>query len=165
MSDSNNNFEDLKRLLKLKQHEVPPPGYFNRFSGDVVSRIRAGDAGGRAGVLDGIQTGSPFLASIFRLLEARPSIIGGFATSLCLVLLVGVVLADRPENASAGPDFASTSGISDAAPALASTVPLATADNSGISISTNPVSSLQPVASMFGSQNPLFQNASFNSGQ
>ncbi len=32
MNESEHNFQDLKRLLKLKRHEVPPPGYFNNFS-------------------------------------------------------------------------------------------------------------------------------------
>jgi hypothetical protein len=47
-------------------------------------------------------------------------------------------------------------------PTLASAVPLIPADNSGITVSTNPVVSLQPTASLFGSQqNPLFQSAAF----
>jgi hypothetical protein len=37
----------------------------------------------------------------------------------------------------------------------------AVADESGIAVSTNPVISLQPTASLFGQQNPLFQPASF----
>ncbi len=47
MNENEQNFDELKRLLKLKRHEVPPPGYFNNFSGEVISRIRAGEAGGR----------------------------------------------------------------------------------------------------------------------
>ncbi len=46
MNENNKNFDELKRLLKLKRHEIPPPGYFNNFSGEVISRIRAGETGG-----------------------------------------------------------------------------------------------------------------------
>jgi hypothetical protein len=40
---------------------------------------------------------------------------------------------------------------------------LASADQSGIAINTNPVVSLQPGTSVFGQQNPLFQSVSFRS--
>jgi hypothetical protein len=56
--------------------------------------------------------------------------------------------------------------VPQAAPVLASAVAepvaLAPSENSGIALSTNPIASLQPVASLFGSsQNPLFQSVAF----
>ena len=39
MNKNEDNFETLKQLLKLKQHEVPPPGYFNNFSDQILSLI------------------------------------------------------------------------------------------------------------------------------
>jgi len=86
-------------------------------------------------------------------------VIGGFATSLCLLLLIGVVMAERPDSAPPG-DLVSSATAPESAVALAAVMPAA--ENSGIAISTNPVISLQPVATLFGQQqNPLFQAASF----
>ncbi len=162
MNESNKNLDELKKLLKFKRHEIPPPGYFNNFSGEVVARIRAGEAG-EAG-------GSPSLAeqlhdatwleSLMRVFQAKPGVIGGGAMSLCLLLLIGVVLADRPDQAPAG-ILASSEAAPEPAPALAAVVP-ASDDTSGIAVSPNPVISLQPVTTLFSQQqNPLFQAASF----
>jgi hypothetical protein len=165
MSDKNNNFQDLKRLLKLKQHEIPPPGYFNHFSGDIIARIRTGETGGGGSFLEQIQSDSPFASAFLQLFASRPGIVGAFATSLCLLLLVGVLFADRSDTGMATSEpglFAqSDSSGNEASPTLVASADTLAPPDSGITISTNPVSSLQPVNSLFGApQNPLFQQVS-----
>ena len=166
MSESNNNnFRELKQLLKLKQHEVPPPGYFNHFSGDVIARIRTGETEEAEGFLARLGSGS-FMGGLLHIFQAKPGVIGGFATSLCLLLLISVVMAERPDGSS------STGGLgglqSPQSGDFVSTSLLPAGAASGISISTNPIVSLQPAATLFSSSqpNPLFQPASFvTSGQ
>jgi len=95
MNEQNQNFETLKQLLKLKRHEVPPPGYFNNFSDQVISRIRAGEAGGAATFMDRLEMDAPWVVSFLRIFETRPGVVGAFATSLCLVLLLVVVFTEN----------------------------------------------------------------------
>lgn len=163
MKESGQNFDDLKKLLKLKRHELPPPGFFSHFSDEIVSRIRAGEARGGGAMVDRLNDSAPWLVNFLRFFEAKPGVVGAFATSLCLLLVFGVVLAERSESgsqnlltAAAGDQTAPTA----AAPAsLASQ--FASASEGGIALSTN--GSLQPVASMFGQPGTasLFQPASF----
>src|SRR4051812_28878444 len=37
------NFDKLRTLLTLKNHEQPPPGYFNRLPGKILARIEASE--------------------------------------------------------------------------------------------------------------------------
>ncbi|HEY2328479.1 MAG TPA: hypothetical protein VGI63_01555 [Verrucomicrobiae bacterium] len=169
MNEKEQNFDQLKRLLKLKQHEVPPPGYFNNFSGNVISRIRAGESGGRQGFAERLETEAPWLLNFIRVFETRPGMIGGFATSLCLLLILGVVFAEYSDRDSkkmlelaAEPAAQPGNAMASLTPAVASPL-LASSDSVGIVASTNPVTSLQPVTTLFGQSAPasLFQTASF----
>jgi len=166
MNESGQNFDELKKLLKLKRHEIPPPGFFNHFSDEIVSRIRAGEGSGST-FLERLHDQAPWLVNFLRVFEARPGVIGGFATGLCLLLLFGVVLAEHSETGSpmlvpavagngAGP-VASTVATAPASAEFASALP----SDGGIAISTN--ASLQPVASVFSQpgDSSLFQPASF----
>ena len=169
MKESGQNFDELKKLLKLKRHELPPPGFFNHFSDEVVSRIRAGEARGGGALADRLHDSAPWLVNFLRLFEAKPGVIGAFACSLCLLLLFGVMLAERSES---GPANLLTTAADQSVTMVAATAPAASlgsqftsvagATEGGIAISTN--GSLQPVASLFGGQagaGSLFQPASF----
>jgi hypothetical protein len=168
--NKNDNFKDLKRLLKLKRHEIPPPGFFNQFSDEIISRIRAGESLHNATFAERLQDKAPWLINFIRLFEARPGLIGGVATGLCLLLVLGVVLAEQAD--SSPKTFLTVNSQPAESVSLASSAvsaPVSMADPlfaSGIAISSNPVTSLQPVASAFGQPNAgsLFQPANFAPG-
>jgi len=165
MNENENDFKELKHLLKLKRHEIPPPGFFNHFSDEVVARIRAGENRSSVSVVEQLNDHAPWLVRFLRVFEAKPGVVGGFATSLCLMLLFGVVLAERSES---GPQSLLTASSSQAGSVVASPVmassgtPEFASSEGGIAISTN--ASLQPIGSIFGSSAggaSLFQPASF----
>ncbi len=162
MNNSENNFESLRQLLALKRHEVPPPGYFHNFSGDVLARIRAGEASERSTAAERLSSEAPWLVRFLQIFEAKPAFAGAFASALCMLLLFGIIYAERPENVS---QPLLTSTYSGSAP-LASLAPSALSQASDPTMlalnNTNPVMSLQPVASLFGQQNPLLQSVSFS---
>ena len=162
MKESGQKFEELKKLLKLKRHELPPPGFFNHFSDEVVSRIRAGEARRSGAMIDRLNDSAPWVVNFLRFFEAKPGVVGAFATSLCLLLVFGVVLAQRSESGpqsllttTANPTVATPSSV---ASQFASAASLS---EGGIAISTN--ASLQPVAALFGqpTASALFQPAAF----
>jgi hypothetical protein len=155
MNENENDFGTLRQFLKLKRHESPPPGYFNNFSNEVIARIREGESGE-----SGYFSEAPWLLKFLQLFEFKPAFAGAFASALFLLLVFGFVFADRPESSpepllqpSAQPSnsFAAVTPIALAQPA----------ETTGIIATTNPASSLQPVASLFNSQNPFAQQVSF----
>jgi hypothetical protein len=84
-------FDALRKLLALKRHEQPPPGYFNQFSFKVVARIQAGESAADESWLD------RFLAR-FRVGTAMAGAIGVAA----VVVVVGAVLVRQQPVPSGG---------------------------------------------------------------
>jgi hypothetical protein len=163
MSENENDFEGLRRLLALKRHEIPPPGYFNRFSGEVMARIRAGetDAAGRS---EQLLAEGGWLRRLLRVFEFKPAFAGAFASGLFLLLVSGIIFAERPDSAPQ-PLLQAATQPDGGTPQLAVASPMAlpeTPVQAGIIASTNPVLSLQPVATLFGQQNPLVTPVDFS---
>ncbi len=149
MNENQPNFESLRRLLALKRHEVPPPGYFNTFSRQVITRIRAGETEASTSLSERLFARMPWLLTSLQALETKPVYAGGFASVICLLLVFGAVIAQRPESASQAflqPATPETAAFASATPAaLTQPVnPMLIADNS-----TNPVFNLQDSSSLF----------------
>jgi hypothetical protein len=166
MNENENNFESLRRLLALKRHETPPPGYFSYFSSQVLQRIRAGDTGTSAGWTEDLFGQAPWLGQLLHAFDVKPVFASAFAGTLCLLLFLGIIYAERPDltpqpmlQAANATVTATTASLA----AVSPTVLSQPADQQvGIVSSTSPVLSLQPVASPFEQQHPLAQPVSFS---
>jgi hypothetical protein len=95
VENQDQDFEALRRLLKLKRHEQPPPRYFHDFSGQVLSGIRAGTAGGRFESFEDIIAQSSWLRRIWAVVEGRPAISGLFAAAVCGLLVAGIFVSEN----------------------------------------------------------------------
>jgi hypothetical protein len=157
MNEKENNFDSLRRLLAQKRHELPPPGYFNSFSAQIIARIRAAEAQAP------LAAPTPWFLKFLQAFELKPAFAGAFASALSLLLVFGIIYTDRSDS-SPQPIF-QTSGQSLGSFAAISPGALAQpAFANDIITSNNAATSLQPVASLFGSQNDVFaQPVSFSS--
>jgi hypothetical protein len=95
MENESENFEQLKKLLALKKHEQPPPGYFNNFSGKVVSRLRA-ERSSQGDPLANFEKQAPWLVRLWQALETKPMFAGAFGAAVCGVVLFGIVMSEKP---------------------------------------------------------------------
>jgi hypothetical protein len=96
MENSPEDFEKLRKLLKIKRHEQPPPGYFSNFSGLVINRIE------HQGGSDGAWIEVPWLRKLFRMFETSPVIGGLFGSALCALVILGIMLANQVDKVPAG---------------------------------------------------------------
>jgi hypothetical protein len=153
MNTGNEDFDKLRKLLKLKRHEQPPPGYFSRFSGLVITRLE------REGESDGVLTDVPWLKKLIRLFESSPVAAGLFGSALCALAIYGVTIANKPQGAAVVA-LAPAGGVTDA-----NTVAFSTASHSDIASSTDPVFGSSALASPFvanGSLTPRLENVTFS---
>ncbi|HEX4264662.1 MAG TPA: hypothetical protein VH597_10010 [Verrucomicrobiae bacterium] len=111
MNPDSENFDSLRQLLALKRHEIPPPGYFDRFSRDVMARIKVGESGGAVGFeLSWFQR----LLSVF---DVKPMFAGAFGTAVCAFLISGVISSEQAPAVGS----AATSSVN---PSIAAAVPV-----------------------------------------
>jgi hypothetical protein len=153
MNENENNFESLRRLLAFKNRETPPPGYFNDFSRQVVARIRAGETS---------ESSVAWFSRLIQAFEFKPAFAGAFASALCLVLVFGIVYAERPD-AAPQPLLTSSTQVSSPLAMASPTDFIPPTGSSGLIASNNSVLNLGSVASLFNqpNQNQLAQQVSF----
>jgi hypothetical protein len=95
MNPEQQDFEQLRRLMKLKRYEQPPPRYFNDFSSKVIARIEAGE--GRPPFF--LMT---WMERIISVLGARPAYSGVFGAVACLGIIGGLVQIDSIASSGTG---------------------------------------------------------------
>jgi hypothetical protein len=86
MSSGPEDFEQLRKLLKIKRYEQPPPGYFSRFSDGVINRLEreahsrhdqtAAGALGWFGALRRVLAQNPISAGIFAVCGIMMVVVG-----------------------------------------------------------------------------------------
>ena len=130
MSPESENFDALRRLLALKRHEQPPPGFFDDFSRQVVVRIKTGDKGQEAGALGALFSEAPWLQRFLDSLAGNPIVAGAFGVAVCGLLVAGLAYSTSSPGGS-GPQQA----VQEVAPDPAASFQLA-GQSSGFS-STN----------------------------
>jgi len=96
MPHPEDNFDTLRRALKLKRHEQPPPGYFTGFSREVISRIRRDGLHTRISALEAVTWEAPWLERVLGWFQARPLYPSLAAMAACLVVIGGVIYSERP---------------------------------------------------------------------
>ncbi|MGV3774729.1 MAG: hypothetical protein ACO1QB_17650 [Verrucomicrobiales bacterium] len=82
MSSSPEDFKDLKRLLALKKHEQPPPGYFYYLPDTITRKIERTEARDLA-------EHSTWWEWLVQRFDARPVLAGAYAFAISGLLMMG----------------------------------------------------------------------------
>jgi hypothetical protein len=102
MNQDTENFEQLRRLLALKRHEQPPPGYYHNFSRQVIARIKAGERGEQGNLIERWFEQAPWIQRIWAAFEAKTAVAGAFGVAVCGLLVAGVLYSDKADVSTAG---------------------------------------------------------------
>ncbi len=140
MNPSPQQFDQLKKLLALKRHEQPPPGFFTHFSDKIIARIEA----------EGLVVRPSLWQRLFPDLDAKPVLACAYGLVITGLLVVGFGISEslEPEESSA-PTLGSPWLAQ--APARA---PVLSASSGGARPLTEPSSSISSVNPVFTSGAP-----------
>jgi hypothetical protein len=148
------NFDQLRRLLKLKRHESPPPRYYNDFSSQVILRLRTGLSGGRAELVEAAISESPWVRRFWQAIENRPAVSGLLTAGACALLVVGVLASDnaRPTLNFTAEGMAGIIELPETNQSESNSFDAARPGSAGVLFanSTNPAAQLPPGRSLFG---------------
>jgi hypothetical protein len=89
-------FESLKKLLALKRHEEPPPGYFDRLPGEVRARIAHAQA-----------SPEPWWRRWLATWDLSPALATSYAVVTVTLVVGGIWMAKQPV-AEGGPQIVTT---------------------------------------------------------
>lgn len=101
MEPPEENFEQLRKLLELKRHETPPPGYFEDFSSNLIARIQAEDA----------RPAPAWWRRFIPSLDTSPVMVGAYGVIVASLVIVGVQMAGNAgssDGMTSDPAFAGT---------------------------------------------------------
>jgi hypothetical protein len=100
MNSSPEDFQELRRLLALKRHEQPPPGYFHYLPDKVAMRIERED----------LSEHSTWWEWLVEKLDARPVLAGAYAFAISGLMLLGFKVSQdvRSETATGSGWLATT---------------------------------------------------------
>jgi len=154
MNPSPEEFDQLKKLLALKRHEQPPPGFFNHFSDKVIARIEA----------EGVIMPVSWRQRLFPDLDAKPVLACAYGLVITGLLVVGLgISASLDSEESVAPSLSSpwlaAHTPTPAAPVATST-PRPPTDQSSSSV--NPVFSSSAPRSLFDVNRLPIEPASYN---
>ena len=88
------DFERLRKMLSLMAYEMPPPRYFDTFSGKVIARIQAAAS----------EPATGWWGSMFSAIWARPWAGTAFALAFAALVVTGLGKASMLESALADVD-------------------------------------------------------------
>lgn len=137
------NFEALLKLLALKKLEQPPPGYFEQFSSEVMSRLRTGEQR-RTDWWQDLREEASWLQRLLGMLDSKPALAGAFGMLVCGVVMTGFYYSQKSEETAAAvtPAIAGKLKLPDSPNAMALNHPV---NQLADSTSTNPVLNVSPV--------------------
>jgi hypothetical protein len=89
---SEQDFSQLRRLLSLKRHEQPPPGYFDALPRQIIASLQAQstcrDADTNAGV-------PAWILNLIARVQARPALAGLVGAGFCALILGTVIFLEK----------------------------------------------------------------------
>lgn len=92
-NDFHSGASELQRLLALKRHERPPPGYFDAFPGKVLARIQAAERARQA----------PWWQRLLAQFDAKPIVACAYGVALGTVLVSGFGFISLSEDSAPEP--------------------------------------------------------------
>ena len=93
---NSDEFESLKKLLALKRHEEPPPGYFDRLPGEIRARIAHAQA-----------SPEPWWRRWLASWDLSPALATSYAV-VAVTLVVGGIWMTKQPVAEGGPQIVTT---------------------------------------------------------